>query len=201
MGMCRHMHHYSCYTLHMQIIYPYQNKSPAPCPGRGASTAYSPNAAFRFAYGSVVVIWRIGESLAFAKPASSSSSSSSSPALASRSSNPPSMPVSVSGGNGGACFKVLSGSGDGPPEVAPGSIGPGPATTMGPDTGTSRWTETRSCLDNAFSAGESTSALPAAPRINVCSDKENEQIRLTTGEGGQMGTVPYLWVLVIDAAQ
>ena len=44
----------------------------------------------------------------------------------------------VSGGNGGAGFKVLSGSEDGPPEEVPGSIGPGPATTMGPDTGTSR---------------------------------------------------------------
>ena len=205
MGIRRHMHHYSAvlYTFILQIIYPYQNKSPAPCPaapGRGASTAYSPNAAFRFAYGSVVVIWRIGESLLFAKPASSSSSSSSSPALASRSSNPPSMPVS--GGSGGAGFKVLCGSKDGSPEEVPGSIGPGPDTTIGPDTGTSRWTGTRSCLDNEFSAGESTSALPDAPRINVCSDKEDlKKMRLTTANGGQVGTVPHLRVLVIDAAQ
>jgi hypothetical protein len=150
-----------------------QNRSPAFCPaapGRGASAAYPPNAVFKLAYGSVVVIWRTGECLPFTKPASSSSSSSSSPALPSRSSNPPSTPPSA--GNGGAGLEVITGSEDGSEEV-PGSIGPGPCTTIGPaDVGPSRWTGTRSCLDNEFSAGESTSALPAALRINVYSDKE-----------------------------
>jgi hypothetical protein len=144
-----------------------QNKSAAFCPaapGRGASTAYPPKAEFKFAYGSVVVIWRTGEILPFAKPASSSSSSSSSPALPSRSSNPPSMPPSAGSGGGG--LEPMTGSEDGSEEV-PGSIGPGPCTMIGPDVGVSRWTGTRSCLDNPFSAGESTSALPAAPRINV----------------------------------
>ena len=156
-----------------------QNRSSASrpaAPGRGASTAYAPNAAFRFAYGSVVVIWRTGASLPFAKPASSSSSSSSSPALASRSSNPPSMPsMPLSDcGSGGGGLKVPIGSEDGSEEV-PGSIGPGPCTMIGPDTGVSRWTGTRSCLDNGFSAGESTSALPVAPRINVWSEKKKRK--------------------------
>ena len=149
-----------------------QNRSPAFCPaasGPGASTAYSPNAEFKFAYGSVVVIWRTGETLPFAKPASSSSSSSSSPALPSRSSKPPSMPPSA--GIAGAGLEVLICSEDGS-EEAPGSIGPGPCTTIGPNDGASRWMGTRSCRDNAFSAGESTSALPVALRINVYSDKE-----------------------------
>jgi hypothetical protein len=35
--------------------------------GRGASTAYVPKAAFKFAYGSVVVIWRTGVDLAIRK--------------------------------------------------------------------------------------------------------------------------------------
>lgn len=181
----RDVHH--CYTrLHANHIY--QNRSPASCPaarGCGTSTAYSPNAAFKFAYGSVVVIWRTGASLLFAKPASSSSSSSSSPALPSRSSNPPSRPLS--GGSGGAGLDAPIGS-----EEVPGSIGPGPTTTTGPDTGVSRWMGTRSCLDIEFSAGESTSALPAAPRINVWSDKD--KMRLTVfnnGERGpQVGTAP-----------
>jgi hypothetical protein len=149
-----------------------QNRSAAFCPappGCGASTAYPPNAAFKFEYGSVVVIWRTGETLPFAKPASSSSSSSSSPALASRSSNPPSMPPSAGSGGGG--LEAIIGSEDGSEEV-PGSIGPGPCTMIGPDDGPSRWTGTRSCLDNAFSAGESTSAFPVALRINVYSDKD-----------------------------
>jgi hypothetical protein len=157
------------YTFISSSLSSSQNRSPAFCPAApGAFTAYSPNAEFKFAYGSVVVIWRTGESLPFAKPASSSSSSSSSPALASRSSNPPSMPPSA--GSGGAGLETMTGSEDGSEEV-PGSIGPGPCTRIGPNAGASRWTGTRSCLDNAFSAGESTSALPAAPRINVYSDK------------------------------
>jgi hypothetical protein len=162
----------SCYTR----SYASQNKSPALCPaapGPGASTAYSPNAEFMFAYGSVVVNWRTGECLPFTKPASSSSSSSSSPALPSRSSNPPSMPPSAD--SGGADLEVTTGSEDNS-EEAPGSIGPGPCTTIGPDAGVSRWTGTRSCLDNVFSAGESTSALPVALRINVYSDKEKSEI-------------------------
>ena len=149
-----------------------QNRSPVFCPA-APGAAYSPNAAFKLAYGSVMVIWRTGESLPFAKPASSSSSSSSSPALASRSSNPPSMPPSA--GSGGAGLETRTGSEDGSEEV-PGSIGPGPCTRIGPDdAGASRWTGTRSCLDNAFSAGESTSALPAAPRINVYPDKNKNK--------------------------
>lgn len=168
--------------------YIYQNRSPASCPaapgrGTGTSTAYPPNAAFRFAYGSAVVICRTGECLPFAKPASSSSSSSSSPALPSRSSNPPSMPPSAGSGGGG--LKVLTGSEDGSDE-APGSIGPGPCTTTGPDTGPSRCTGTRSCLDIGFSAGESASALPAAPRMNVWPDEENK-IGVINGERCQVG--------------
>ncbi len=159
---------------------PSQNRSPAFCPaapGRGASTAYSPNAAFKFAYGSVVVNWCIGGCLPFTKPASSSSSSSSSPALPSRSSNPPSMPPSA--GDDGAGLEVITGSEDGS-EEEPGSIGPGPCTTIGPEAaGASRWTGTRSCLDNAFSAGESTSDLPAAPRINVYFRQGKKLMRLT----------------------
>jgi len=167
-------YHLSYYTRSICRLSP-QNRSHDFCPaaGRGASTAYSPNAAFKFAYGSAVVIWRTGESLPFTKPASSSSSSSSSPALPSRSSKSPSMPPSA--GNGGAGFKMVIGSEDGSEEV-PGSIGPGPCTTIGPDdAGASRWTGTRSCLDNEFSAGESTSAFPAALRINVYSDKKKNK--------------------------
>ena len=161
----------SCYTPSY-----HQNRSSAfcpPAPGRGASTAYSPNAVFKFAYGSVVVNWRTGVCLSFTKPASSSSSSSSSPALPSRSSNPPSMPLSAGSVKAGLGAIMAS---DDRSEEVPGSIGPGPCTTTGPDVGASRWTGTRSCLDNAFSAGESTSALPAAPRINVYSDKEKRRL-------------------------
>jgi hypothetical protein len=45
---------------------------------------------------------------------------------------------------------------------------------------------TRSCLDNAFSAGESTSALPAALRINVYSDKEKKN-EIDVVNGAKLG--------------
>jgi hypothetical protein len=89
------------------------------------------------------------------------------------------MPPSAD--TGGAGLGAITGSENGSEEV-PGSIGPGPCTTRGPnDAGASRWMGTRSCLDNAFSAGESTSALPVALRINVYSDKEKNEIDVVNG--------------------
>jgi hypothetical protein len=130
------------------------------CISRSESFA---NAASRLAYGSVAgTRYAPAVDLRFAKP--SSSSSSSSPPLPS----PSRLPVPESGGSGGSGFEVFTeaGSWDGTGSV-PGSIGPGPDTTIGPADGPSRCRGTRSCLDSGFSAGESTSALPAAPRMNV----------------------------------
>ena len=76
---------------------------------------------------------------------------------------------SVGIGGGGFEVSAPAGIGGGDGLRRWGSAGPGPGTLSGPERrGGGRASGMRTALEWALSAGESTNALPAAFRINVC---------------------------------